>query len=85
MCIRCCCVSELHGHLYPYHNVWPETVKNYIVFSNNLACLFRGHYGSTQSGIYISVSVSQLSPVIEIRKLKLKKNNNSKMKNCKRI
>ena len=20
------CVSELHGHLYPYHNVWPEAV-----------------------------------------------------------
>ena len=21
-----CCVSELHGHLCPYHNVWPEAV-----------------------------------------------------------
>ena len=20
------CVSELHAHLYPYHNVWPEAV-----------------------------------------------------------
>ena len=21
-----CCVSELHGHLCPYRNVWPEAV-----------------------------------------------------------
>ena len=21
-----CCVSELHGHLCPYRNVWPEVV-----------------------------------------------------------
>ena len=21
-----CCVSELHGHICPYHNVWPEAV-----------------------------------------------------------
>ena len=21
-----CCVSELHAHLYPYCNVWPEAV-----------------------------------------------------------
>ena len=31
-----CCVSELHGHICPYHNVWPEAVywfyKNYIVY-----------------------------------------------------
>ena len=31
-----CCVSELHGHLCPYCNVWPEAVllfyKNYIVY-----------------------------------------------------
>ena len=22
----CYCVSELHGHICPYHNVWPEAV-----------------------------------------------------------
>ena len=32
-----CCVSELHGHLCAYCNVWPEAVyclfyKNYIVY-----------------------------------------------------
>ena len=32
-----CCVSELRGHICPYHNVWPEAVyccfyKNYIVY-----------------------------------------------------
>ena len=21
-----CCVSELYGHICPYHNVWPEAV-----------------------------------------------------------
>ena len=21
-----CCVSELHGHICPYRNVWPEAV-----------------------------------------------------------
>ena len=21
------CVSELHGHICPYHNVWPEAVQ----------------------------------------------------------
>ena len=29
-----CCVSELHGHICSYRNVWPEAVylKNYIVY-----------------------------------------------------
>ena len=29
-----CCVSELHGHLCPYRNVWPEAV--YCSFTNCL-------------------------------------------------
>ena len=42
-----CCVSELHGHIYPYRNVWPEAVIvvvyccfTRITFTNNLTCLF---------------------------------------------
>ena len=31
-----CCVSELYGHLCPYHNVWPEAV---IVVLQELQCL----------------------------------------------
>ena len=28
-----CCVNELHAHLCPYCNVWPEVVyKNYDVY-----------------------------------------------------
>ena len=33
-----CCVSELHGHLCPYRNVWPEAVNCCFVLQE-LHCL----------------------------------------------
>ena len=38
-----CCVSELHAHLCPYRNVWPEAVyccfTRTTLFTNILVCL----------------------------------------------
>ena len=61
-----CCVSELHGHLCPYHNVWPEVFlllfyKNHIVY-RYVTFLFHGRYG------YLSVrKVSFLNSVRLLR------------------
>ena len=43
-----CCVSELHGHLCPYCNVWPEAVyccfTRTTLFTNKLTCRYcRGY------------------------------------------
>ena len=39
-----CCVSELHGHLCPCHNVWPEAVyccfTSTTLFSKLFTCLY---------------------------------------------
>ena len=78
-----CCVSELHGHLCPYRNVWPEAV--YCCFTRTT--LFTNMTLRWLSWSSISVQVSFLNSVrfFEIRELKLKKknnnNNNKKMKN----
>ena len=38
-----CCVSELHGHLCPYHNVLPEAC--FILQELHYIFLFCGRYG----------------------------------------
>ena len=39
-----CCVSELHGHLCPYRNVWPEAVYSCFtrttLFTKLFTCLY---------------------------------------------
>ena len=39
-----CCVSELHGHIYPFHNVWPEAVyccfTRTTLFTKLFTCLY---------------------------------------------
>ena len=37
-----CCLSELHGHLCPYHNVWPEAVcfTRTTLFTKLFTCLY---------------------------------------------
>ena len=39
-----CCVSELHGHLCPYRNVWPEAVyccfTRTTLFTKLFTCLY---------------------------------------------
>ena len=39
-----CCVSELHGHLCPYRNVWPEAVyccfTRTTLFTKFFTCLY---------------------------------------------
>ena len=67
--VTVCCISELHAHLRPHHNVWPEAVymlfyENYIVYQNFVTFI-----------IWISISsqsfISQFSPVFEIHELKI--------------
>ena len=76
-------MSELHGHLCPYRNVWPEAV--YCCFTFNMTLRW-----SSWSSISVQSFISLLCTVFEIRELKLKKkkkknnnnNNKEKMKNC---
>ena len=39
-----CCVSELHGHICPYRNVWPEAVyccfTRTTLFTKLFTCLY---------------------------------------------
>ena len=35
-----CCVSELHGHLCPYRNVWPEAVYCCFTRTTLFTCLY---------------------------------------------
>ena len=43
-----CCVSELHGHICPYHNVWPEAVyccfTRTTLFTELLTCFYDQSY-----------------------------------------
>ena len=78
-------LSELHCHLCPHHNVWPEVV--YCCFTRTT--LFTNMFMHECSWIPISSQsfVPQFSPVIEIYELKLNNDNNNnnknnEMKNC---
>ena len=64
-------MSQLHGHLCPYRNVWPEAVH----------CCFTEILTSWLNYVMQSFD-SQLCVVIEIHlsKLKKKKNNSNKEK-----
>ena len=35
-----CCVSELHGHICPYRNVWPEAVYCCFTRTTSFTILF---------------------------------------------
>ena len=69
--LLCVTVSELHGHLCPHCNVWPEAVYCCFIRTTLFTWL-----------LWISIStqsfVAQLCLVIEIGESKLKKKN----KNC---
>ena len=43
-----CCVSELHGHICPYRNVWPEAVyccfTRTTLFTELLTCFYDQSY-----------------------------------------
>ena len=60
--VSSCCISELHGHLRPYHNVLPEAVYCCFTSYGDVTSLFRGRYG------YLSVhKVSFLNSVWLLR------------------
>ena len=44
VCMIGCCVSELHGHICPYRNVWPEAVyccfTRTTLFTKLFTCLY---------------------------------------------
>ena len=44
-----CCISELHAHICPRNNVWPEAVyccfTGTILFTKLFTCWFQQRYG----------------------------------------
>ena len=49
------CVSELHGHLCPYRNVWPEAV--YCCFIYKKYNVYRIDYMLVSSELLVSITL----------------------------